>query len=157
MSMFIGEGLVGEGNEIAHIDLLIGARKHHRACGFGETGSSHDDEIGPRRRNVEREPAIGPGLHGRLTTCPDAAKHDARARQHGTGDVSDHTRNGGGICRRGGQQCARTEDDDRHDPRIQPSERLQLSTRHPLIVVESVLLRVEWDDTHTLSLAVSEF
>ena len=24
MSMFIGEGLVGEGNEIAHIDLLIG-------------------------------------------------------------------------------------------------------------------------------------
>ena len=26
MSMFIGEGLVGEGNEIAHIDLLIGPR-----------------------------------------------------------------------------------------------------------------------------------
>src|SRR5205085_503715 len=24
MSMFIGEGLVGDGNEIAHIDLLIG-------------------------------------------------------------------------------------------------------------------------------------
>jgi len=26
MSMFIGEGLVGEGNEIAHIDLLIGTK-----------------------------------------------------------------------------------------------------------------------------------
>ena len=26
MSMFIGEALVGEGNEIAHIDLLIGAK-----------------------------------------------------------------------------------------------------------------------------------
>ncbi|HUE72446.1 MAG TPA: formaldehyde-activating enzyme [Pirellulaceae bacterium] len=26
MSMFIGEGLVGEGNEIAHIDLLIGEK-----------------------------------------------------------------------------------------------------------------------------------
>src|SRR5438309_10761190 len=26
MSMYIGEGLVGEGNEIAHIDLLIGAQ-----------------------------------------------------------------------------------------------------------------------------------
>jgi 5,6,7,8-tetrahydromethanopterin hydro-lyase len=26
MSMYIGEGLVGEGNEIAHIDLLIGAK-----------------------------------------------------------------------------------------------------------------------------------
>lgn len=27
MSMFIGEGLVGEGNEIAHIDLLIGDKQ----------------------------------------------------------------------------------------------------------------------------------
>ena len=27
MSMFIGEGLVGEGNEIAHIDLLIGNKE----------------------------------------------------------------------------------------------------------------------------------
>jgi len=27
MSMFIGEALVGEGNEIAHIDLLIGAKE----------------------------------------------------------------------------------------------------------------------------------
>ena len=27
MSMFIGEGLVGEGNEIAHIDLLIGSKE----------------------------------------------------------------------------------------------------------------------------------
>ena len=26
MSMFIGEALVGEGNEIAHIDLLIGSK-----------------------------------------------------------------------------------------------------------------------------------
>lgn len=26
MSMFVGEGLVGEGNEIAHIDLLIGSK-----------------------------------------------------------------------------------------------------------------------------------
>jgi 5,6,7,8-tetrahydromethanopterin hydro-lyase len=26
MSMYIGEGLVGEGNEIAHIDLLIGSK-----------------------------------------------------------------------------------------------------------------------------------
>jgi 5,6,7,8-tetrahydromethanopterin hydro-lyase len=26
MSMFIGEGLVGEGNEVAHIDLLIGSK-----------------------------------------------------------------------------------------------------------------------------------
>ncbi len=26
MSMFIGEGLVGDGNEIAHIDLLIGSK-----------------------------------------------------------------------------------------------------------------------------------
>ena len=27
MSMFIGEGLVGDGNEIAHIDLLIGSKE----------------------------------------------------------------------------------------------------------------------------------
>ncbi len=26
MSMYIGEGLVGEGNEIAHIDLMIGSK-----------------------------------------------------------------------------------------------------------------------------------
>src|SRR5437763_16957743 len=26
MSMFIGEALVGEGNEVAHIDLLIGSK-----------------------------------------------------------------------------------------------------------------------------------
>src|SRR5436190_9132578 len=26
MSMYVGEGLVGEGNEIAHIDLLIGSK-----------------------------------------------------------------------------------------------------------------------------------
>ena len=26
MSMYIGEALVGEGNEIAHIDLLIGSK-----------------------------------------------------------------------------------------------------------------------------------
>ena len=26
MAMFIGEGLVGDGNEIAHIDLLIGEK-----------------------------------------------------------------------------------------------------------------------------------
>ena len=26
MSMFIGEALAGEGNEIAHIDLLIGSK-----------------------------------------------------------------------------------------------------------------------------------
>ena len=26
MSMFIGEALVGEGNEISHIDLLIGSK-----------------------------------------------------------------------------------------------------------------------------------
>ena len=27
MSMFIGESLVGDGNEIAHIDLLIGSKE----------------------------------------------------------------------------------------------------------------------------------
>jgi 5,6,7,8-tetrahydromethanopterin hydro-lyase len=26
MSMYVGEALVGEGNEIAHIDLLIGSK-----------------------------------------------------------------------------------------------------------------------------------
>ena len=26
MSMFIGEALVGDGNEVAHIDLLIGSK-----------------------------------------------------------------------------------------------------------------------------------
>ena len=26
MSMFIGEALVGDGNEIAHIDLIIGSK-----------------------------------------------------------------------------------------------------------------------------------
>ena len=45
MSMFIGEALVGEGNEIAHIDLLIGSKDGpvgRRVCqriGSSERGS----------------------------------------------------------------------------------------------------------------------
>ena len=31
MSMYIGEALVGDGNEIAHIDLLIGSKEIGRA------------------------------------------------------------------------------------------------------------------------------
>ena len=34
MSMFIGEALVGEGNEIAHIDLLIGAKTARSGIAF---------------------------------------------------------------------------------------------------------------------------
>src|SRR5437588_4495955 len=37
MSMFIGEALVGEGNEIAHIDLLIGAKEGPVGTAFANT------------------------------------------------------------------------------------------------------------------------
>ena len=36
MSMFIGEALVGEGNEIAHIDLLIGSKDGPVGTAFAE-------------------------------------------------------------------------------------------------------------------------
>lgn len=36
MSMFIGEGLVGDGNEIAHIDLLIGSKDGPVGAAFAD-------------------------------------------------------------------------------------------------------------------------
>ena len=34
----IGESLVGDGNEVAHIDLMIGPRGGASWCGFSELG-----------------------------------------------------------------------------------------------------------------------
>ena len=49
MSMFIGEALVGEGNEIAHIDLLIGSK---------------DGPVGTAFANALADQSAGP-----LATC----------------------------------------------------------------------------------------
>ena len=38
MSMYIGEALVGEGNEVAHIDLLIGSKNGPVGEAFAQTG-----------------------------------------------------------------------------------------------------------------------
>src|SRR5207245_4337154 len=40
---FIGESLVGDGNEIAHIDLIIGSKSGHAGQAFVSTLSSNTD------------------------------------------------------------------------------------------------------------------
>ena len=41
MSMYIGEALVGEGNEIAHIDLLIGDKAGPVGHAFADALARH--------------------------------------------------------------------------------------------------------------------
>ena len=43
MSMYIGEALVGEGNEIAHIDLMIGPKNGPAGYAFANALSSNSD------------------------------------------------------------------------------------------------------------------
>ena len=47
MSMYIGEALVGEGNEIAHIDLLIGSKD-------GPVGYAFANALSPGKAKATR-------------------------------------------------------------------------------------------------------
>ena len=40
---FIGESLVGDGNEIAHIDLIIGSKSGHAGAAFTQALSRNSD------------------------------------------------------------------------------------------------------------------
>ena len=61
MSMFIGEGLVGEGNEIAHIDLLIGSKDgpvgHAFANALARQSEGHSNLLAVVTPNLAVKPA----------------------------------------------------------------------------------------------------
>lgn len=61
MSMFIGEGLVGDGNEIAHIDLLIGDKEgpvgHAFANALARQSEGHTNLLAVITPNLAVKPA----------------------------------------------------------------------------------------------------
>jgi 5,6,7,8-tetrahydromethanopterin hydro-lyase len=61
MSMFIGEGLAGEGNEIAHIDLLIGSKDGPVGQAFASAlatqSSGHNNLLAVLTPNLAVKPA----------------------------------------------------------------------------------------------------
>lgn len=61
MSMFIGEALVGEGNEIAHIDLLIGSKDGPVGTAFANAlanqSSGHSNLLAVLTPNLAVKPA----------------------------------------------------------------------------------------------------
>ena len=61
MSMYIGEALVGEGNEIAHIDLLIGSKEGPVGIAFANALSSqrqgHSNLLAVLEPNLAVKPA----------------------------------------------------------------------------------------------------
>ncbi|MFM9115593.1 MAG: formaldehyde-activating enzyme [Planctomycetota bacterium] len=63
MSMFIGEALVGDGNEIAHIDLLIGSKDgpvgHAFANALARQSAGHTNLLAVVTPNLAVKPATG--------------------------------------------------------------------------------------------------
>ncbi len=61
MSMFVGEALVGEGNEIAHIDLLIGSKDGPVGAAFanalGRQSEGHSNLLAVLTPNLAVKPA----------------------------------------------------------------------------------------------------
>src|SRR6266478_5619726 len=61
MSMFIGEALVGDGNEIAHIDLLIGDKNgpvgHAFAAALADQKAGHSNLLAVLTPNLLTKPA----------------------------------------------------------------------------------------------------
>jgi 5,6,7,8-tetrahydromethanopterin hydro-lyase len=61
MSMYIGEALVGEGNEIAHIDLLIGSKDgpvgHAFASALARQSKGHSNLLAVLTPNLAVKPA----------------------------------------------------------------------------------------------------
>src|SRR5437764_14654908 len=61
MSMYIGEALVGEGNEIAHIDLLIGSKDgpvgNAFANAWGRQSAGHSNLLAVLTPNLAVKPA----------------------------------------------------------------------------------------------------
>ena len=61
MSMFVGESLVGEGNEVAHIDLLIGDKNGPVGAAFANALSSqkmgHSNLLAVLTPNLAVKPA----------------------------------------------------------------------------------------------------
>src|SRR3954447_15413711 len=61
MSMFIGEALVGDGNEIAHIDLLIGSKDgpvgHAFANALARQSAGHSNLLAVLTPNLAVKPA----------------------------------------------------------------------------------------------------
>src|SRR5213082_1736593 len=61
MSMYIGEALVGEGNEIAHIDLLIGSKDGPVGNAFANAlarqGAGHSNLLAVLTPNLAVKPA----------------------------------------------------------------------------------------------------
>lgn len=61
MSMFIGEALVGDGNEIAHIDLLIGSKEGPVGSAFANAlarqGAGHTNLLAVLTPNLAVKPA----------------------------------------------------------------------------------------------------
>src|SRR5438552_5130427 len=61
MSMFIGEALVGEGNEVAHIDLLIGDKDGPVGAAFANAlarqSAGHSNLLAVLEPNLPAKPA----------------------------------------------------------------------------------------------------
>src|SRR6266478_3442103 len=57
MSMFIGEALAGEGNEIAHIDLLIGSKDGPVGNALARQSEGHSNLLAVLTPNLAVKPA----------------------------------------------------------------------------------------------------
>ena len=60
---FIGESLVGDGNEIAHIDLIIGSKSGPAGTAFANALSNQKDGFSTLLA------VVTPNLHAESTTC----------------------------------------------------------------------------------------
>src|SRR2546428_12927391 len=61
---FIGESLVGEGNEIAHVDLIIGSKAGHAGQAFVSSLSKNTDGL------TSLLPVVSPNLPAKPDTLP---------------------------------------------------------------------------------------
>ena len=73
MSMFIGEALVGEGNEIAHIDLLIGSKDGPVGTAFANALANQSQGHTNLLAVLEQNPSVSwTDLVGRVEINEDA-------------------------------------------------------------------------------------
>ena len=98
MSMFIGEALVGEGNEIAHIDLIIGSKEGPAGIAFANALGTTERRAFEFARSAGTEPGGKAGHR-------DGDQGDDQGCQAGGADV--RARAGRGCSGGGGFRCRR--------------------------------------------------
>ena len=77
---FLGESLVGDGNEVAHIDLIIGAKSGHAGAAFANALTNNKDGF------TTLLAVVAPNLPGEAGHDSLQQGHD-QGRQAGRADV----------------------------------------------------------------------